>query len=533
MILAELLRMSLENLAARIGRSLFLVLGVAVGTGTLALLIAMLAGMDTLVQTNLAAYRSVVAKRSALAGKQDELIATLPVNQITLRPAATPDAENLTQAQLEAIQQLDGIEGVDPIALLFPVMLAIKANFSLPGALSRDAQKEFKLPATVYGLRADFIPKTDLLPGQAFVHRPDAKATEPVPAVLPESLLSFIGNMNSPEMLDRFEEVVYAELKRAMNRSERVKKNVAKSMSRFGFSAITDGVIKKVIRTMLSKFLANITRENLPQNFTIRLFPGVDTEAMAVPIQIVGYSRKLPGSGIAVPLPYLKQWNRTFHEETAGLLTKIFAGDAEITYSELHVQTGGFKETVALTPTLREMGFSVESAAEEAERLEVQLKSLSDEAERLQDEAGRMRDLSGTLSQATWVFSILLFLLAGTSIVNGLSLSVLEQQRRIGILRAVGARRTDILVIFLFEAALIGLVGSVLGLGLAHLGLMTFGTQLSTGLAAAETPATELFSLSPQVCTAIVALGVLFSLVSAIVPAMKAAWIRPIEVLKH
>ncbi len=40
MITHHLLRMSLENLAVRYGRSLFLVLGVAVGTGTLAFLIA-------------------------------------------------------------------------------------------------------------------------------------------------------------------------------------------------------------------------------------------------------------------------------------------------------------------------------------------------------------------------------------------------------------------------------------------------------------------------------------------------------------
>ena len=532
MIIHHLLRMSLENIAVRYGRSLFLVMGVAVGTGTLAFLIATYNGLDSLVQTNLASYRQVFAQRSALADKQDELISALPVNQITIRPASSPDAKNITQGQLDEVGRLDGVVQVDPVALLFPVIIGVKANFSIPGVMAPETQREFKIPATVYGLRASFIPKEDLLPGQRFVHLSDEEEAA-VPVVLPAQLLGFINSMKSPEMVDRFAEVVYAEIKKAMDRSERVKRNVLKSMARFGVSAITDEIIKKMIRSMLSQFLSNINEENLPRNFTLRLFPGLDTETTAVPIRVVGYSRKVPGAGIAVPLPYLERWNRMFHEETSGIITKIFAGDPEITYSELHVKTGGFKETVALAPVLREMGFKVESATEEAERLEAELKSLSAEAERLKRETRRMQDLSQALSRGTLIFSILLFLLAGTVIGNGLSLSVLEQQRRIGILRAVGARRVDILIIFLFEAALIGALGSALGLVLAHAGLWMFESKLSAGLVAGDTSASDLFHLPMAMDATIFALGVVFSFVSGIVPAMKAAWIRPIEVLKH
>ncbi|MDJ0523212.1 MAG: FtsX-like permease family protein [Planctomycetota bacterium] len=531
MIFHHLLRMSLENLAARFGRTLFLVLGVAVGTGTLAFLIATYNGMDSLVQTNLDAYRSVFAERTALADKQDELIGSLPVNLITIRPASSPDAENFSEDQLKELRELEGVERVDPVAILFPVITGIKVNFAMAGVFSPDTQQEFKLPTTVYGVHPSFIPEEELIPGERFEHIENE--SKPVPVVLPAEFLGFINNMNSPEMLDRFSEVVYAEIKKAMNRSERVKRRMGKSLARFGASSLTAPVVKKVIRDMVGKFLSNITEENLPRNFTLRLFPGLDTETMAVPIQVVGYSRKLPGMGLGVPLPYLERWNREFQEETAGILTKLLAGDPEVTYSELHIQTGGFKETVAIAEILRERGFKVESAAEEAERLEAELQSLSGEAERLKAEAGRMRDLSDTLSRGTLVFSVLLFLLAGTVIGNGLSLSVLEQQRRIGILRAVGARRVDILTIFLFEAALIGALGALVGLGLAHAALWLFGSQLSAGLAAGDMPAADLFHISFATNAAIFALGVGFSFVAGIVPAMKAAWIRPIEVLKH
>ena len=223
MILHQLLRMSLENVAARWGRSLFLVMGVAVGTGTLALLIATLGGLDSLVQTNLAAYRKVFAERSALADKQDVLIAALPVNRITIRPASSPDAKNITQTQLEEVERLEGVVRVDPVALLFPVMIGVKANFSIPGLPTPETQRELKIPTTVYGLRASFIPSEDLLPGERFIHIPDEEDAA-VPVVLPAQLLSFISNMNSPEMLDRFAEVVYAELKKAMDRLDAMKR---------------------------------------------------------------------------------------------------------------------------------------------------------------------------------------------------------------------------------------------------------------------------------------------------------------------
>jgi hypothetical protein len=531
-ILHRLLRMSLGNLAARWGRSLFLAIGVAVGTGTLALLLATLGGLDSLVQTNLAASREVLVQRSALADKQDELIASLPVNRITVRPASSADAENFTRTQLEEVGRLEGVVRVDPVAILFPVMIGVKANFSIPGVPATRAQHELKIPTTVYGVRADFIPGEDLIPGERFLHLPEEQDAA-VPVVLPAQLLSFVGNMNSPEMLDRFVEVMYAQLKRAMDRSERVERNVMKSMARFGASGIGGEVIKGVIRNLLSQFLSNINEENLPKSFTLRLFPGLDTETMAFPVRVVGYSRKMPGTGIAVPLPYLERWNRSFHEETAGILTKIFAGDPEITYSELHVQTGGFRETLALVPVLKRRGFAVESATEEAEKLEAELESLSVEADRLKGEARRMGDLSQALSHGTLILSILLFLLAGTVIGHGLSLSILEQQRRIGILRAVGARRVDILTIFLFEAALIGALGAALGLALAHAGLWMFGSRLSAGLAAGGAPVADLFHLPVLLDAAILALGVALSLLAGIVPAMKAAWTRPIEVLKH
>src|SRR4030066_323666 len=51
-------------------------------------------------------------------------------------------------------------------------------------------------------------------------------------------------------------------------------------------------------------------------------------------------------------------------------------------------------------------------------------------------------------------------------IYNAISISVIQRRREIGILRSIGASRSQILCLFLCEAALIGSIGSILGIGM-------------------------------------------------------------------
>ena len=58
-----------------------------------------------------------------------------------------------------------------------------------------------------------------------------------------------------------------------------------------------------------------------------------------------------------------------------------------------------------------------------------------------------------------------IILLAGALIFNTLTMTVLDKVREIAILRSMGYRRVDIIVIFLFQGFLIATFGSVLGAG--------------------------------------------------------------------
>jgi putative ABC transport system permease protein len=113
-------------------------------------------------------------------------------------------------------------------------------------------------------------------------------------------------------------------------------------------------------------------------------------------------------------------------------------------------------------------------------------------------------------------------LVGGIGIMNIVLATVMERTREIGIRRAMGARRSDIVRQFLTESMLISMGGGVLGIA--------FGTALSWTIAMVADWRTIVTTLSVAVAFGVsVAVGVLFG----IYPAMKAAEIDPIEALRY
>lgn len=114
-------------------------------------------------------------------------------------------------------------------------------------------------------------------------------------------------------------------------------------------------------------------------------------------------------------------------------------------------------------------------------------------------------------------------LVSGVGIMNIMLVSVTERTREIGIQKALGATRFDILLQFLIEAVFLCLLGGLIGL------LLGFGAgaliSAATGLPAASVP------LWAVVLSFGFSAGI--GLVFGIVPAAKAANLDPIDALRY
>ena len=132
------------------------------------------------------------------------------------------------------------------------------------------------------------------------------------------------------------------------------------------------------------------------------------------------------------------------------------------------------------------------------------------------------------MSSLSATFSLFLMLVSGISLVVGaivianiMFMAVNERRAEIGLRRAIGARRRDILVQFLLEAVCVAATGGVLGVVLGLLGLKLLSGHMKLPSAIIWQP------IVVGLLSAIVV-----GLVAGIQPAKKAAKLRPIEALR-
>ena len=114
-------------------------------------------------------------------------------------------------------------------------------------------------------------------------------------------------------------------------------------------------------------------------------------------------------------------------------------------------------------------------------------------------------------------------LVGGIGIMNIMLVSVTERTREIGILKALGATRHDILLQFLIEALVLCMIGGLVGIAIGF-GLGVLVASLLPGFPPAHVPLWAVL-LSFGFCAAV---GVIFG----IVPAAKAAQLNPIDALR-
>lgn len=126
----------------------------------------------------------------------------------------------------------------------------------------------------------------------------------------------------------------------------------------------------------------------------------------------------------------------------------------------------------------------------------------------------------GVMNLVLVAIAAISLIVGGIGIMNIMYVTVTERIKEIGIRRAIGARRKDILYLFLIESVILSLFGGLMGLGLAYVGVI-FVQQF--------------FPAYIDMMTIALALGVstLIGIVFGVLPAKKAADLSPIDAIRY
>ncbi len=171
------------------------------------------------------------------------------------------------------------------------------------------------------------------------------------------------------------------------------------------------------------------------------------------------------------------------------------------------------------------------------ERIEQKLRRVRDEEKN--KETFETTTSDQILQQFTNIFGIvqavlvgiagISLLVGGVGIANTMYTAVLERTKEIGIMKAIGARNSDILFIFIIESGLIGLIGGaigiIIGLGLSKLAEYYATIQLGTNLLQAST--------NLSIIVGALLFSFLIGVISGVTPAFRASKLNPVDALRY
>jgi putative ABC transport system permease protein len=140
----------------------------------------------------------------------------------------------------------------------------------------------------------------------------------------------------------------------------------------------------------------------------------------------------------------------------------------------------------------------------------------------------QVNDILGIIQLVLVGIAAISLLVGAIGIMNTMYTSVLERTKEIGIMKAIGATNNAIMMIFLAEAGILGLVGGAVGTLLGI--LMGKGVEIAAGSSGFIPLRVE---ISPTLVIGAISFAFLIGALSGTLPALGAAKLKPVDALRH
>ena len=161
------------------------------------------------------------------------------------------------------------------------------------------------------------------------------------------------------------------------------------------------------------------------------------------------------------------------------------------------------------------------------------IKAMGHEAYSLNDQLESMKKTAGVIQAVLGGIGAISLLVAAIGITNTMVMSIYERTKEIGVMKVIGASLKDIRRLFLFESALIGLLGGIMGVAFSYLLsflVNKFGSKFGNFFGSG--PDTQISIIPIWLIFAAMAFSALIGIISGYYPARRAMNLSALEAIR-